>query len=336
MRGADERGEGLFSYVDLEAPVPAYHPLRAIQVLVDEALAALSADFASLYSKTRRPSIAPEKLLRALLLQVFYTIRSERQLCYMGHLLMENRNALIVDEALTRAGGAAEREAALAMPERQGKRRRITLGANKAYAVAGFVDAPRDHGVTPHIAVDGRLGKTRKPRDPRPAHRPPSRLRRQPEVAQAHQAHRGGVRLDQDHRRAGQNPASRAQPGGLDVRAHLRRLQSGPVAQAAIPRRRHDASRSDNTPPHPPSAGRKPQPAPPPSREIPPNRTQLVAFSVACWGAFCNSASPPRRAGLERIAQHYRIEEKIGSDPPAKHRTIRRKDTGPLVKLFGV
>ncbi len=80
MRGRDERGEGLFSYVDLEARVPADHPLRAIRVLVDEALAALSGDFARLYSHRGRPSIAPEKLLRALLLQAFYTIRSERQL----------------------------------------------------------------------------------------------------------------------------------------------------------------------------------------------------------------------------------------------------------------
>ena len=80
MRGEDARGDGLFSYVDLEARVPADHPLRAIRVLVDEALAALSGDFAVLYSKTGRPSIAPEKLLRALLLQAFYTIRSERQL----------------------------------------------------------------------------------------------------------------------------------------------------------------------------------------------------------------------------------------------------------------
>ena len=75
MRDADERGCGLFSYVDLEARVPADHPLRAIRVLVDEALAALSPDFAGLYSKTGRPSLAPEKLLRALLLQAFYTIR---------------------------------------------------------------------------------------------------------------------------------------------------------------------------------------------------------------------------------------------------------------------
>ena len=80
MRGEDERGGGLFSYVDLEARVPADHPLRPIRALVDEALGVLSPDFARLYSKTGRPSIAPEKLLRALLLQAFYTIRSERQL----------------------------------------------------------------------------------------------------------------------------------------------------------------------------------------------------------------------------------------------------------------
>ena len=80
MRGVDERGCGLFSYVDLEVRVPADHPLRTVPVLVDEALAALSGDFARLYSKSGPPSIAPEKLLRALLLQAFYTIRSERRL----------------------------------------------------------------------------------------------------------------------------------------------------------------------------------------------------------------------------------------------------------------
>ncbi len=218
MRGRDERGEGLFSYVDLEARVPADHPLWAIRILVDEALAALSGDFARLYSYTGRPSIAPEKLLRALLLQAFYPIRSERQLmeqldynllfrwfvglsdehfsvdgtrteawasmksfrrrngggdppggrnagrdfrgerrsnathgsasdgdarlfregdwqssrlCYMGHLLMENRNSLIVDAALTRASGTAEREAALAMMGRRKTRRHITPGADQ-------------------------------------------------------------------------------------------------------------------------------------------------------------------------------------------------------------
>ena len=295
MRGWDERSGSLFSYVDLESRVPGDHPLRAIRVLVDEALSALSGDFERLYSKTGRPSIAPEKLLRALLLQAFYSIRSERQLmeqlnynllfrwfvglaidapvwdatvysknrdrlvagevaarflaevlrgarvrrllskehfsvdgtlieawasmksfrpkdgddddappagrnaerdfrgerrsnathasttdgdarlyrkgdgqssrlCFMGHLLMENRNALIVDAELTRASGSAEREAALAMLGRRKGRRRITLGADKAYDVADFVEALRQRRVTPHIAIDGHIRKTGKPR----------------------------------------------------------------------------------------------------------------------------------------------------------------------------
>jgi transposase len=80
MRGSDDRTEGLFSYVSCEARVPASHPLRAIRAICDEALEVLSAEFEALYSKVGRPSIPPEKLLRALLLQAFYTIRSERQL----------------------------------------------------------------------------------------------------------------------------------------------------------------------------------------------------------------------------------------------------------------
>ena len=80
MRGTDERSGSLFSYVDLEARVPKDHPLRAIREIVNGALAELSADFAALYAPLGRPSIAPEKLLRASLLQAFYTIRSERQL----------------------------------------------------------------------------------------------------------------------------------------------------------------------------------------------------------------------------------------------------------------
>lgn len=80
MRGADERSEGIFSYVRLEQRVPADHPLRAIRDLVDAALKDLSREFGRLYSRDGRPSIPPERLLRALLLQAFYTVRSERQL----------------------------------------------------------------------------------------------------------------------------------------------------------------------------------------------------------------------------------------------------------------
>lgn len=80
MRGEQRGSEGLFSYIRLEERIAAGHPLRAIRALVDEALAALSGRFEELYSHTGRPSIAPEYLLRATLLQAFFTVRSERQL----------------------------------------------------------------------------------------------------------------------------------------------------------------------------------------------------------------------------------------------------------------
>jgi len=80
MRGSDRRSGALFSYVDLEARIRADHPLRSIRRLVDAALEALTADFTRLYSGMGRPSIPPEMLLRAMLLQAFYSIRSERQL----------------------------------------------------------------------------------------------------------------------------------------------------------------------------------------------------------------------------------------------------------------
>jgi transposase len=80
MRGEQGRSEGLFSYIRLEERIAADHPLRAIRTLVDEALGGLSERFEALYSDTGRPSIPPEYLLRATLLQAFFTVRSERQL----------------------------------------------------------------------------------------------------------------------------------------------------------------------------------------------------------------------------------------------------------------
>ena len=80
MRGSDERSGSLFSYVNLEARVPKGHPLRAIREIANDALSDLSADFEAMYVPFGRPSIPPEKLLRASLLQAFYSIRSERQL----------------------------------------------------------------------------------------------------------------------------------------------------------------------------------------------------------------------------------------------------------------
>ena len=80
MRGTDGRTDQLFSYLSCEARVPKDHPLRPIRAIVDAALQALSPAFEKLYAPIGRPSIPPEKLLRALLLQAFYSVRSERQL----------------------------------------------------------------------------------------------------------------------------------------------------------------------------------------------------------------------------------------------------------------
>lgn len=289
MRGRDDRSEGFFSYVRLEERIPKDHPLRPIRAFTDEALAALNKRFEGLYSTMGRPSIAPEMLLRATLLQAFFSVRSERmlmeqinynllfrwfvglpmdaeiwhptvfthnrdrlleaevaheflaallalpqvkkllssehfsvdgtlidawasmksfrpkdgsgeppapgrngernfhnekrsndthasttdtdarlyrkadgresRLCFMGHVLMENRNGLAVGAALTRATGTAEREATLVMLDRRKLRHRITLGADKAYDVTAFVEDLRSRQVTPHIAIDGRVSK---------------------------------------------------------------------------------------------------------------------------------------------------------------------------------
>lgn len=294
MRGSSGSGDGLFSYVPLEKRIPGDHPLRAIRMLADAALAKLNQRFEELYSSTGRPSIPPETLLRATLLQAFFSVRSERQLmeqidynllfrwfvglpmdaavwhpttfthnrdrllesdvaraflasllslpqvkrllshehfsvdgtlidawasmksfrpkdgsgeppgpgrngersfhkekrsnethastsdpdarlyrkadgresrlCFMGHVLMENRNGLAVDAVLTHATGTAEREATLAMLDRRAVRRRITLGADKAYDVTDFIGALRARNTTPHIAVNGAISKTGKVR----------------------------------------------------------------------------------------------------------------------------------------------------------------------------
>jgi transposase len=80
MRGEDRTSGALFSYVDMEARIPARHPLRAMRGLVNAALGELDRSFSALYEKVGRPSIPPERLLRAMMLQLLYTIRSERQL----------------------------------------------------------------------------------------------------------------------------------------------------------------------------------------------------------------------------------------------------------------
>jgi transposase len=80
MRGADQKQEAMFSYVSPEKRVPSDHPLRPLREMVDTVLKEMSPRFARLYAKVGRPSIPPERLLRALLLQIFYSVRSERLL----------------------------------------------------------------------------------------------------------------------------------------------------------------------------------------------------------------------------------------------------------------
>jgi len=278
MRGDDNQQEGMFSYVSPEKRVPADHPLRPIRKMVDGILKEMSPQFAKLYSEVGRPSIAPERLFRSLLLQIFYSVRSERMLIeqlqynllfrwfvgmemdeavwnhavysknrerllneeiaesffrrvlerarpfmsdehftvdgtlieawasqksfrpkdrtgkppgpggdvdfhgekrknqthesttdpearlfkkskgsearlgYLGHVLMENRNGLLVQTFLTEAHGRAEREAAMLMAEAIPGVKRVTLGADKNYDTQEFVGELRGMNITPHVA----------------------------------------------------------------------------------------------------------------------------------------------------------------------------------------
>src|ERR1700719_3406230 len=80
MRGDDREPDSMFSYVSPEQRIPKAHPLRAIRALVDDVLGDMSREFDGLYAVIGRPSVPPERLLRAQLLQIFYSIRSERLL----------------------------------------------------------------------------------------------------------------------------------------------------------------------------------------------------------------------------------------------------------------
>jgi transposase len=276
MRGNDEQQDVVFSYVSAEQRIPQDHPLRGIRAMVDAALRDLDLHFAALYARRGRPSIPPEKLVRALLLMILYSIRSERQLMeqinynllfrwfvgltmddavwdatvftknrerlmqgevserlfnavleqaqarkllseehftvdgtlirawasrssfrakdeppttgtgsggklllrdthesktdpesrlykkadasaavpsYLGHVITENRNGLVVSNYTTQSSTTAEREACLAMLEtiKRGECP-ITLGADKLYQDPTFVEALRQRRVVPHVA----------------------------------------------------------------------------------------------------------------------------------------------------------------------------------------
>ena len=151
MRGFDERRDGLFSYVRPESRIPKNHPLRVICTLADHALAALDARFAELYAENGRPSIPPEQLLRALLLQAFYTIRSERQLMEQlnYNLLFRWFVGLSVDDPVW-------------VPTVFSKNRdRLLEGDIAAAFMAAVLTLPRVQGLLSdeHFAVDGTLIK---------------------------------------------------------------------------------------------------------------------------------------------------------------------------------
>jgi transposase len=102
MRGSDVHQSGMFSYVSLESRVPQEHPLRGIKELLDEALSGMSRDFDRVYASEGRPSIPPERLVRASTLQILYSIRSERLLCEQldYNLLFRWFVGLSIDEAI--------------------------------------------------------------------------------------------------------------------------------------------------------------------------------------------------------------------------------------------
>jgi transposase len=149
MRGTDERSGSLFSYVDLEARVPASHPLRAIGSIVNNALRELAPDFAALYSRIGRPSIAPERLLRAMLLQAFYSVRSERQLMERldTDLLFRWFVGLAIDEPIWDATVFSK------------NRDRLLEGAIAAKFLAAVLAQPRVTKLMSreHFSVDGTL-----------------------------------------------------------------------------------------------------------------------------------------------------------------------------------
>ena len=149
MRGEDRSSGNLFSYVDLEHRVPSDHPLRLIRAIVNDVLASLSKEFETLYSPTGRPSIAPEKLLRALLLQAFYTIRSERQLMEQldYNLLYRWFVGLAIDDGVWDATVYCK------------NRDRLLEAEVSAKLLIGVVDHPKVHGLLSrdHFSVDGTL-----------------------------------------------------------------------------------------------------------------------------------------------------------------------------------
>src|SRR5262249_31320110 len=152
MRGTDSQQSGMFSYISAERRVPADHPLRAIRTMVEVALRNMSKEFATMYAKAGRPSIAPEKLLRALLLQVLYTVRSERMLMEQldYNLLFRWFVGLNIDDAVWDATVFTK------------NRKRLMQGEVAQSFFAEVLAQARSHGLlsTEHFTVDGTLDRS--------------------------------------------------------------------------------------------------------------------------------------------------------------------------------
>jgi len=149
MRGTDARTGALFSYVSLEARVPEKHPLRAIKEIANAALSELSGEFAAMYAPLGRPSIPPEQLLRALLLQAFYSIRSERQLMERLEfdLLFRWFVGLGVDDAVWDHSTFSKNRDRLLAGEVAGKFLAVVLGQPRVSRLLS----------TEHFSVDGTM-----------------------------------------------------------------------------------------------------------------------------------------------------------------------------------
>ena len=234
MRGGDERSGSLFSYVDIEARVAKDHPLRSIRGLVNEALAALSGEFSALYSRMGRPSIPPEKLLRAMLLQAFYSIRSERQLMERLEfdLLFRWFVGLGVDDEVWNHSTFSK------------NRDRLLEGDVAAKFMAAVLTQPRVKRLlsTDHFSVDGTLieawasMKSFKPKrrfatsrrrgrrtEPRGGFPWPEALQRDPRFDDRS----GGAALPQGTRQGGQALLHRSRADGEPQRPRRRRLSDG-------------------------------------------------------------------------------------------------------------
>src|SRR5258705_11696625 len=215
MRGDDDQQEGMFSYISPEKRVPADHPLRPIRKMVDEILKEMSPKFAKLYSDPEARLFKKSK-------------GSEAKLSYLGHVLMENRNGLLVQTFLTEANGRAERDTALLMAEVIPGGRRVTLGGDKKYDTQEFARELRGMNITPHVAQNDTNRSSAI--DQRTARHPSYAVsqRKRKRVEQS-------FWVDEDGGDAQESEITRDRQGGVAVHLHGSRLQPLRIAKPDVP-----------------------------------------------------------------------------------------------------